>query len=241
VEVRDHDRGAGSGSAIVRRQLRWSDAAVGLGLGIVGEVLAGVAAREHWLPAIVAAYASHAWLAAIALAWYFWLGRRFPVGNLSRRELIPWYVLWLLAVAGTALQAFISPPPAVHIPAPGLLAANLVFLALVVGPSEELLFRGLVQTGVNGSVAGELHLLGWPLRAGTVLAAACFGLSHLVNLTYQPLGITAAQVLIATGIGLVIGVVYDRTRNLIGAAVLHSLLDFSGYSLPLLAYAAINH
>jgi membrane protease YdiL (CAAX protease family) len=39
---------------------------------------------------------------------------------------------------------------------------------------------------------------------------------------------------------LVIGVVYDRTRNLIGAAVLHGLLDFSGTALPLVAYAVIH-
>jgi membrane protease YdiL (CAAX protease family) len=89
-------------------------------------------------------------------------------------------------------------------------------------------------------VSAELRLLGWPLRLGTVLAAVAFGLSHLVNLTYQPIGTTAEQVLIAIVIGLVIGVVYDRTRNLIGAAVLHGLLDFSGTALPLVAYAVIH-
>jgi uncharacterized protein len=197
--------------------------------------------RGHWLPGIVASYAAHAWLAAIALAWYFWLGRRFPVGSISRRELLPWSVLWLLAVVGNAVQAFSAPPGALHLPAVPLLAADLLFLALVVGPTEELLFRGLIQTGVNGSVSGELQLLGWRLRAGTVLAAVVFGLWHLVNLTNQPIGETAIQVLAATIIGLVIGVVYDRTRNLVGAAVLHSLIDFSGAALPLVAYAVLHH
>lgn len=209
-------------------------------MATLGAVAAGVAARAHWIPAIVATYGAHAWLAAIALAWFFWLGRRFPIGTLSRRELLPWSVLWLLAVVGSALQAFISPPHAVHLPAPPLLAADLVFLALVVGPTEELLFRGLVQTGVNGSVSGELKVFGWSLRMGTALAAAAFGMWHLVNLIYQPLGSTVIQVVTAAVIGLVIGVVYDRTRNLIGAAVLHSILDFSGTAFPLLAYAVMN-
>lgn len=194
----------------------------------------------HWLPGIVATYVAHAWLAIIALVWYFWLGRRFPVGNRARRELLPWSVLWLLAVVVNSLQAFSAPPSAVHLPAPAPLAAELVFLALVVGPTEELLFRGLVQTGINGSLRGELRLLGWQLRLGTVLAAVVFGLWHLVNLSHQALGPTVEQVLVATVIGLVIGVVYDRTRNLVGAAILHSLLDLTSAVMPWIAYFVIQ-
>ena len=210
-------------------------------MATAGAIAAEIAVREHWLAGIVATYAAHAWLAAIALTWYFWLGRRFPVGTLVRRELLPWSVLWLLAVVGTAVQAFSSPPPSLHLPALPLLAAELVFLALVVGPTEEILFRGLIQTALNGSVAGELQLLGWRLRLGTFLAAMVFGLWHLVNLPFQPLSATVEQVLTAAVVGLVIGVVYDRTRNLIGAAVLHSLLDFLGLAFPLVAYAVIHH
>jgi membrane protease YdiL (CAAX protease family) len=222
------------------KRLRWSDAAAGFGLAAAGTFAAGAALHMHWLPGIVATYAAHVWLAAIALAWYFWFGRTFPLGTLDWRELVPWSVLCLLAIVVNTLQAFTSPPNAVHLPAPPLLAAQLVFLALVVGPTEELLFRGLVQTGINGSVSGGLQLFGWPLRLGTVAAAALFGLSHLVNLSYQSIATTAEQVLTAAAIGLVIGVVYDRTRNLIGAAVLHSVLDLTGTALPWVAYFVLR-
>jgi len=37
-------------------------------------------------------------------------------------------------------------------------------------------------------------------------------------------------------LGLVIGLLYDRTRNLLGASLFHSVTDFSGTALPLLAY-----
>jgi membrane protease YdiL (CAAX protease family) len=225
---------------IAATQPQWSDAAAGLVLAAIGTVAIGVMVRVHWLPGIVATYGAHAWLAGIAFTWYFWFRRRFPIGRLSSRELLPWYALWLLAVVGNAVQAVSSPPNAVTLPAAPLLAAHLVFLALIVGPTEELLFRGLVQTGVNASLPGEVRVLGWPLRAGTVLATFGFGLWHLVNLTYQPIGPTVGQVLSATVVGLVIGVVYDRTRNLIGAAILHSLIDFSGTAFPLVAYAVIH-
>ncbi|HXM72649.1 MAG TPA: type II CAAX endopeptidase family protein [Candidatus Dormibacteraeota bacterium] len=222
------------------KPLRWPDAAAGLALATVGTLAAGAAPGMRWLPGIVAAFAAHVWLAIVALAWYLWLGRRFPVGSLARRELLPWSVLWLLAVVGNLLQAFSSPPNVVRLPAPAMLAAELLLLALVVGPSEELIFRGLIQTGINGSLHSQVRVLGWPLRLGTLLAAVGFGLWHLVNLTYQGLGPTLEQVLVATLIGLVIGVVYDRTRNLIGAAILHSLLDLTGTVMPWVAYWVVH-
>jgi len=61
-----------------------------------------------------------------------------------------------------------------------------------------------------------------------------------VNLSYQALGPTLEQVLVATVIGLVIGIVYDRTRNLVGAAILHSLLDLTGTVMPWVAYLVIH-
>jgi membrane protease YdiL (CAAX protease family) len=220
--------------------LRWPDAAAGLGLAAVGTLVAGAALGMHWLPAIVAAYAAHAWLAAIALAWYFWLGRRFPVGKLAVGQLLPWSVLWLLAVALNSVVAFSAPPSGVHLPGPPLLVAQIVLVAMFVGPAEEAVFRGVVQTGINGSLQTEARMLGWNLRLGTVISALFFGLFHLVNLSYQALGPTVEQVLIATVIGLVIGVVYDRTRNLIGAAALHSLLDLTGTVMPWVAYFVLH-
>ena len=41
-------------------------------------------------------------------------------------------------------------------------------------------------------------------------------------------------------LGLVIGVLYDRTGNLIGAGLFHSVADFSGTALPFLAYVLVN-
>jgi CAAX protease family protein len=73
-----------------------------------------------------------------------------------------------------------------------------------------------------------------------VSAAVLFGVFHLVNVVYQPLMATMQQVLTATIIGLVFGVLYDRTKNLVGASLAHSLADFSGTAIPLLAYVVIQ-
>jgi uncharacterized protein len=175
---------------------------------------------------VPANYIAHAWMAAIALGWFFVLGRRFPIGSLKRR-MRPWYIAAIVLIAVSLGETVASPPSAgFHVPALPTLVAQLVFLAFVVGPTEELLFRGLIQTGLRESLG----------RWGIVFGALLFGFFHLVNLVSQPLGTTALQVLTAIVIGLVFGALYDRTRNLVGASLAHGAADLSATAIPLLAY-----
>ena len=177
---------------------------------------------------MLANYVAHGWMAAIALTWFFLMGRRFPIGSLKRR-MRPWYIAAIVLIAVSAGETIASPPSAgFHVPALSTLIAQLVFLAFVVGPTEELLFRGLIQTGLSQSLG----------RSGIVIGALLFGFFHLINLVSQPLGATALQVLTAIVIGLVFSVLYDRTRNLVGASLAHSAADLSATAIPLLAYFA---
>jgi len=198
-----------------------------------------MALRARWIPGVVATYAAHAWLATIALTWYFLLGRHFPIGGVDARQLRPWYLLSLVITAVNAVVAFAAPPASMHVN-PVTLAAQLVALALVVGPSEELLFRGVIQTSLNRSIHAAMRWRGWRLPLGTLFVAVLFGLFHLVNLGFQPLATTLEQVVVGIALGLVIGVLYDRTGNLIGAGLFHSVADFSGTALPFLAYVLVN-
>ena len=198
-----------------------------------------MALRARWIPGVVATYAAHAWLATIALTWYFLLGRHFPIGGVDARQLRPWYLLSLVITAVNAVVAFAAPPASMHVN-PVTLAAQLVALALVVGPSEELLFRGVIQTSLNRSIHAAMRWRGWRLPLGTLFAAVLFGLFHLVNIGFQPLAATLEQVVVGIALGLVIGVLYDRTGNLIGAGLFHSVADFSGTALPFLAYVLVN-
>ena len=198
-----------------------------------------MALRARWIPGVVATYLAHAWMAAIALTWYFLLGRHFPIGGVDARQLSPWYLLSLVITAVHAVVAFAAPPTSMHVN-PVTLAAQLVALALVVGPSEELLFRGVIQTSLNRSIHAAMRWRGWRLPLGTLFAAVLFGLFHLVNIGFQPLAATLEQVAVGIALGLVIGVLYDRTGNLIGAGLFHSVADFSGTALPFLAYVLVN-
>ncbi len=176
---------------------------------------------------VVLAYLSHAWFLAIVAFWVFVFRQRFPVGRLSWRSLHGWLGPWII-VGGLNLLIDLQGADAVH----HAVLAWLIFEGVVVGPVEELLFRGLIQTSLN-RVMGGAGLFG-RIRWGTIVAALTFGFAHLVNVSHQSLGATLQQVAFAALIGLVLGYYYDRTQNLWGAAILHNIIDVTNVVVPLL-------
>lgn len=88
--------------------------------------------------------------------------------------------------------------------------AGTVFLvSLLAGVGEELLFRGVIQGGLEG-------LLGaWP---ALILASLLFGVMH---------ALTRAYFIIATLMGLYLGWIYMRTGNLLIPILIHFLYDWA--------------
>lgn len=82
---------------------------------------------------------------------------------------------------------------------------------LVVGPAEELLFRGAVQ-GLLRRAWGA-----WPAIA---IATAVFGLVHFTGVSGTGLE-RLAYVVIAALLGGVLGYLYERTRNVVVPALVH--------------------
>lgn len=93
---------------------------------------------------------------------------------------------------------------------PGYLLAMVVVSLLVVGPVEELLFRGVVQGRLRES---------WGVWPAIFVATALFGLSH-VSVSGGLAGI-AAYVLTATVLGVLLGYLYERTNTILVPAVIH--------------------
>ncbi|MDS0478406.1 type II CAAX endopeptidase family protein [Natrinema sp. 1APR25-10V2] len=90
---------------------------------------------------------------------------------------------------------------------------------LLVGPGEELLFRGLVQ----GTLRENLH----PARA-IILASALFASIHLFSLSGEG---KLVYIGIAFVLALVLGVAYEYTDNLAVPAVIHgtyNAVQFAG-------------
>jgi len=85
---------------------------------------------------------------------------------------------------------------------------ELGVLALVAGLSEEVLFRGVIQAGLEGWLGPG---------AGLVIAAVLFGLMHPITRLY---------ILLALGIGFWLGLVWMWSGSLVAPVLAHGLYDF---------------
>lgn len=81
---------------------------------------------------------------------------------------------------------------------------------LLIGPGEELLFRGLIQ-GSMREVFGPIAAIG--------LASVIFAIIHFPSLTVQ--GSQFVYIFVVFGLSLVLGTAYERTDNLVVPAVIH--------------------
>jgi len=86
---------------------------------------------------------------------------------------------------------------------------------LLVGPFEELVFRG----GVQGILRRT-----WGPSVAIVVASVLFGLVHWVALTGGS-GSRVPYVTVAATLGLVLGYLYERSRNLVVPAAVHGLYN----------------
>ncbi len=96
---------------------------------------------------------------------------------------------------------------------PTVLVVRFLMILFVTGLPEELLFRGLVQNGLQ-------QTLGSP-RAALALASVLFGLAHLNNGPVPDW----RYALLASLAGIFYGRAYQRTRGLMAPAAVHALVD----------------
>ena len=86
---------------------------------------------------------------------------------------------------------------------------------LVVGPVEEALFRGVVQGGLRRAFDAAPAIL---------LASAAFGLVHLPSVSGTP-GQRWAYVGVVVVLGSVLGVLYERTENVVVPGLAHGVYN----------------
>ena len=148
-----------------------------------------------------------------------------------RPQPAPQYRLWwprrelLLATAAFAAFAVLALPAALAlgfvrpglgestIGAAGLRLLQIFFLIAI---PEELVFRGLLQNGVE-------RLLG--NARGLILATVLFGLSHIGHAPAP----NWRYVVLATVAGVAYGWVYRKTRSITASAVTHTLVDWTWF------------
>lgn len=118
---------------------------------------------------------------------------------------------------------FISVPSIPFDPTPMNLLWMDAYIWIFVGIAEETLYRGMIQTYLMRHLNGQIRIIKWDFKIGTLIAAILFGCSHLSALSLQPYPLVISNVILTTIGGLVLGYLYQRTHSLIGPAIAHNL------------------
>ena len=102
----------------------------------------------------------------------------------------------------------------------GRIATAVASNAVLNGFSEEFLWRGVIQTRI-----GRL----WTPEWGLVLASLGFGWWHIDSIhdwAGNDLLLAASlNVTVQATMGLALGVIFDRTRNLLAPSVVHAVVN----------------
>ena len=101
---------------------------------------------------------------------------------------------------------------------------NMAFQWIVVGLSEETMFRGLIQTYLMDHLSGHVTILGHDLHTGTAIGAALWGLFHLINVLVMPASAAVLTVALTTAAGLLMGYAYQETGSLCTTIIVHNTI-----------------
>lgn len=221
-----------------RSRLHGRLVAVGLALGVAGlGLLLAALLNVAGLVAVAAAGAgSGATILAVAVTsevgylaagvgYLRGFGERLPLARPSGRELLAGVAAAvLLVVVGQAALRLVPGAGVEDLSSalgregvdPAVLLAFAVVAVVLVGPAEELLFRG----GVQGTL--RLAFGRWPAIVG---ASALFTAVHAPALVGQRLLAGTAALAVVGVVSLVLGYAFERTGSLVVPVLVHSLYD----------------
>jgi CAAX protease family protein len=118
-------------------------------------------------------------------------------------------LVWMLATDWSLIRRLVTLVTEQIGPAlAGCSVAELALLALAAGGSEEVLFRGVIQTGLTRAVPAWLAL---------IMASAAFGMVHFASRAYA---------VVAGVIGIYLGALFLVQGSLLAPIITHTLYDF---------------
>lgn len=128
-------------------------------------------------------------------------------------------------IIGDTLLDIPQPVPTANI------VGHMTFQWIIVGVSEETMFRGLIQTYLMKKLEGKVEVGGHKFQVGTVVAAIFWGGFHFINiLVAMPIDTVLFLVLLTTAVGLLMGYAYQKTESLLTTIIVHNTI----FGVPLL-------
>lgn len=175
----------------------------------------------------------HIWqmLLALALIGFFSKGKFSEWGLNVRNAALSLKILWkfcivysLIIVAVTVLPALYSRErPSFNYPVTAFnIIGWLTFEWILVGVSEEILFRGLIHTNLARTWRGVWRIGGVAIPTAGIATTVIFCLAHV---SFAPPYVNWWQQAFAFGLGIYYSTVYHRTGSLLNPMLAHSFGD----------------
>ena len=211
--------------------------------GYVYVLLAGPMSMESrpWL----AMFVNHAVMLLIALLLIGWFGKgRFSEYGLQwpkRQHYVPSALAWgaFFGVLMTAVDYFPQilkhlPPPENLSLSPASIGAGIFFEGIFVGPTEEIPFRGLLQTFLMQRSSGRVRLFKHDMHIAGVILALLFALAHLASFWTEDFRIALGQQIYAFALGILYAYWREKSGSVLAPMIGHNVGDGVEYVLMLL-------
>jgi membrane protease YdiL (CAAX protease family) len=223
-------------------------ATIGLGLLVVvpsGYVFALLTQRMSRPDTAWPLMANHAVMLLIALGLIAWLSRgnftEYGLAWPKHRDYVSSALLWGAAFGLLMTVVDYFPQILRHVPPPDNLAltprtigAWLFFEWIVVGPTEEIPFRGLLQTFLMQRASGRVRFWKYEMHVAGVLLALLFALAHLPSFWTENFWMALAQQIYAFALGILYAYWREKSGSLLAPIIGHNVSDGVEYALMFL-------
>jgi membrane protease YdiL (CAAX protease family) len=193
----------------------------------------------------LALLANHAVMLVVALALIAWFSREnFSEYGLEwpkHRHYLPSALLWgaalglLMTLVDYFPQIMRHSPPSENLAlTPGSIGAWLFFEGIYVGPTEEIPFRGLLQTFLMQRTSGRVRFWKYEMHVAGVILALLFALAHLMSFWTENFWIALGQQIYAFALGILYAYWREKSGSLLAPIIGHNVSDGVEYVLMFL-------
>jgi membrane protease YdiL (CAAX protease family) len=126
------------------------------------------------------------------------------------------------------------PPPDNLALTPRNIGAWLFYTGIWVGPTEEIPFRGLLQTFLMQRTAGRVRLWKYEMHVAGIVLALLFALAHLTSFWTENLWIALGQQIYAFALGILYAYWREKSGSLLAPIIGHNVGDGVEYVLMFL-------